>query len=317
MRVRPIALLLITIPLLSVSASPLVRSLSYHKGFVAVEVEENGLRWINLYTEDLQKIWSSSKARYSEYNWSSLGSIAVRLCDGPCYNVNWQRIQVYDPKTGSLWNSSKARFVRGWWSPKGELALVLWLSPCPDYSKHWMEAYDPATGRSWRTDYRGFVYARWSPEANEKGKGGEEIAAVVRDERGYHLEILDDELREIWESQPAQVVDFKWSRDGKLAVRLELNGTEVLLLRHEGKVEKLAEGRDIKYAWSETGDLAYSMGNEVKVVRFNPSFSSNYSLNLLFPWSVPIVLVLLTILILLVIWMEYHKGKEGELEGQR
>ncbi len=242
-------------------AAPLVNRLSYYDGFIAAEVEGEGLRWVNLYTEDMRLVWSSAKARFVEFNWSSSGAIAVRLCDGPCYNVNWQRVQVYDPTTGRSWNSSGARLVRFQWSNQGKLAVVLWLSPCPDYSKHWMELYDPSSGQGWKTEYRGFVYAQWSPS--------EEIAAVVRDERGYHLEVLDDHLNLRWSSPPARVVDFEWSVDGKLAVRLEFNDTKVLLLRNGDSVEELARGREIHYAWSDDGNLAYSVGGEIRSVRFS------------------------------------------------
>ncbi len=238
----------------------MVRSLSYHGRFVAAEVEDGGLRWISLYTEDMEHLWSSSKARYLEFNWSSSSAIAVRLCEGPCYNVNWQRVQVYDPSTGRAWNSSEARFVRFRWSPQGKLAVVLWLSPCPDYSKHWMELYDPTSGESWKTEYRGFIYAEWSPKG--------EIAAVVRDESGYHLEVLDDHLNLRWSSPSARVVDFKWSADGRLAVRLEFDDKKVLLLRDGGSVQELARGSEIHYAWSEGGNLVYSVGGEIRSVRF-------------------------------------------------
>ncbi len=257
----PLALVIIlVVPLIVGSASPIVSSLSYHDGFIAVEVEGQGLRWINLYTEDMRPVWSSAKARFVEFNWSSSSAIAVRLCQGPCYNVNWQRVQVYDPATGHSWNSSEARLVRFRWSPQGKLAVVLWLSPCPDYSKHWMELYDPTSGRSWKTEYRGFVYAEWSPKG--------EIAAVVRDESGYHLEVLDDHLNLKWSSSSARVVDFEWSVDGRLAVRLEFNDTKVLLLRDGSSVEELARGSEIHYAWSEDGDLVYSVGGEIRSVRF-------------------------------------------------
>ncbi len=252
--------ILLTLPLATVGASPTVNSLSYHDGFIAAEVEGGGLRWVNLYTEGMHLIWTSAKARFVEFNWSSSGAIAVRLCDGPCYNVNWQRVQVYNPATGRSWNSSEARFVRFQWSNQGKLAVVLWLSPCPDYSKHWMELYDPSSDQSWKTQYRGFVYARWSPRG--------EVAAVVRDERGYHLEVLDDYLNLKWSSPPAKVVDFEWSVDGKLAVRLEFNDTKVLLLRNGDSVEELARGRDIHYAWSEDGNLVYSVGGEIRCVKF-------------------------------------------------
>ncbi|MDK2372649.1 MAG: hypothetical protein QI197_04655 [Candidatus Korarchaeota archaeon] len=255
------AFLLLLIPLILADASPDINSLSYRGGFIAAELEERGLRWVNLYNEEMRLLWSSSKARFVEFNWSSSGAIAVRLCDGPCYNVNWQRVQVYDPSTGNSWNSSEARFVRFQWSSYGKLAVVLWLSPCPDYSKHWMELYDPSSDQSWMTDYRGFVYAQWSPLG--------EIAAVVRDEDGYHLEVLDDQLNLRWSSPPAQVVDFKWSTDGKLIVKLEINGTNVLLLRYGDSVEELARGGEIHYAWSDDGNLVYSVGGEIRSLRFS------------------------------------------------
>ncbi|GEM_PF-2313606 len=261
MRGLLLIVIILTLPLTLVGASPTVNFLSYHDGFIAAEVEERGLRWVNVYTEDMHLVWSSAKARFVEFNWSSSGAIAVRLCDGPCYNVNWQRVQVYDPATGRSWNSSEARFVRFQWSSNGKLAVVLWLTPCPDYSKHWMELYDPSSGQSWRTEYRGFIYAQWSPSG--------EIAAVVRDERGYHLEVLDDHLKLKWSSPPARVVDFEWSKDGKLLVRLEFNGTKVLLLRNGDSVEELARGREIHYAWSDDGNLVYSVGGKIRSVRFS------------------------------------------------
>ncbi len=254
-------LALLLIPLVLADASPNINSLSYHGGFIAAELEGGGLKWINLYNEEMRLLWSLSKARFVEFNWSSSGAIAVRLCDGPCYNVNWQRVQVYDPLTGNSWNSSEARFVRFQWSDQGKLAVVLWLSPCPDYSKHWMELYDPSSDQSWKTDYRGFVYAQWSSSG--------EIAAVVRDENGYHLEVLDDRLNLRWSSPPARVVDFEWSRDGKLLVRLEFNDTKVLLLRSGDSVEELARGREIHYAWSDDGNLVYSVGGEIRSLRFS------------------------------------------------
>ncbi len=238
----------------------MVKSLSYHRGFVAIEVEDRGLRWVSLYTDRMEHLWSSSEARYVEFNWSSQNSIAVRLCDGPCYNVNWQRVQVFDPSTGRSWNSSEARLVRFWWSPQGRLALVLWLSPCPDYTKHWMELYDPASDRSWRTGYRGFIYASWSPS--------DELAAVVRDGRGYHLEVLDRHLVRRWSSGPARAVDFGWSPEGRLVLRMELNDTQVLLLRDGDSVRALARGGEIHYAWSEKGDLVYSVDGEVRSLHF-------------------------------------------------
>ncbi len=256
-----IAIFLLLLPLTTGNASPSVNSLSYHDGLIAAEVEGEGLRWVNLYTEDMHLVWSSAKARFVEFNWSSSGAIAVKLCDGPCYNVNWQKVQVYDPSTGRSWNSSEARFVRFQWSSQGRLAVVLWLSPCPDYSEHWMEMYDPSSGKSWKTGYRGFVYARWSPKG--------EVAAVVRDDMGYHLEVLDDQLNLRWSSPPAKVVDFEWSVDGKLVVRLEFNDTKVLLLRTGDTVEELARGTDVHYAWSENGNLVYSVGGEIRSVRFS------------------------------------------------
>ncbi len=276
-------LVLSMIPTLYVHAAPTIDTISYHGKFIAVQLENNGLTWVNLYTDDMRRIWSSSKARFVEFNWSSTGSLAVRLCKGPCYNVNWQRVQVYDPLSGRSWNSSEARFVKFWWSQRGKLAVVLWLSPCPDYSKHWMELYDPSTGKSYRSEMRGFVYAKWSPKG--------ELAAVVADENGYHLEILDDKLSVTWRTPDATGLDFKWSEEGRLAVRLEHNGTKTLLLRDGNEVMKLAEGTNVHYAWSNEGDLVYSVDGEVKVLKFQRAALI---------WFVPPIAALLLILVFVV-----------------
>jgi len=172
--------------------------------------------------------------------------------------------------------------------------VVLWLSPCPDYSKHWMELYDPSSGRSWRTEYRGFVYAEWSPTG--------EIAAVVRDERGYHLEVLDDHLNLRWSSPPARVVDFGWSVDGRLAVRLELNDTKVLLLRDGDSVEELARVDEIHYAWSEDGDLVYSVGGEIRSVRFPRTLT----------WVVVLIIGLALVVLAKVVGMRRSAGRAEE-----
>ncbi len=272
------------VPLIPVAGNPLPKAISYHGNLIAVEMEDRGLRWIDLYNENMKLLWTSSKARFIEFNWSSTGSLAVKLCEGFCYNVNWQRVQVYDPATGRNWSSSEARFAKFQWSPRGELAVVLWLSPCPDYSKHWIELYDPSTGRSEKSEMRGFIYAHWLPQ--------EKLASIVVGKDGYHLEVLNSELKLEWRSQSASVTDFKVSKEGKIAVRLELNGTQVLILWDGKSAREVARGSDIHYDWSEDGNLAYTVGGKIGIIKFGSIASSK---GYLLAISISIILLILVI----------------------
>ncbi len=261
MNVR-VFLLLLLIPILEVSASNrLIEGLDSHNGLVAVVYEEDGLRWLELF-KGPKKIWTSGKARYIEFNWSSRGDLAVRLCNGPCYNLNEQRVQVFSPSTMVSWNSSVGRLARFRWSPKGKIAVVIWRSPCGDYSEHWVEVYDSLTHEARRSVKKGYLFVSWSPSGNY-------LAATVKGDQGYYVELLDEGLNTLWSSQEAVVADFKWSKNDWLAVRLSSDGVQWLEAYINGYEWRSENATRMEYDWDEGGELVYSVNDVVKVERFS------------------------------------------------
>ncbi len=254
-------LILLLLPVIRLEASgPVIDEVDAHNGLVAVVYVKGGLKQVVVY-RDSRALWSSAMYRYLEFNWSSKGVLSVRLCEGPCYNMNRQMVQVFDPYTMLTWNSSEGRFARFWWSSRGKLAVVIWKSPCGDYSEHWIEVYDPSTGRSGRSEIKGYLYVTWSPD-------GSLIAATVKGEKGYYVEVLDSNLNKLWSSYEAGIADFKWSKDGKLAVRLQENGTQWLEVYARGITWRSERAKEIRYDWSEDGRLIYSLDGELRTEGF-------------------------------------------------
>ncbi len=261
MRFRSLLLLLLLLPITKVWAgNGLIEDIDAHEDLIAVVYSKDGLKQLVVY-RDSRVLWSSAKYRYLEYNWSSRGALAVRLCDGPCYNMNRQMVQVFDPLSMVSWNSSEGRLARFWWSSSGKLAVVIWKSPCGDYSEHWIEVYDPITGRTSRSEKKGYLYVIWSPD-------GRLLAATVKGDRGYYVEVLDSRLNKLWSSYEAGIADFKWSKDGKLAVRLQENGTQWIEAYVRGTTWRSERAKEVRYDWTEDGRLVYSLNGELRMEGF-------------------------------------------------
>ncbi len=257
-----IMIFLVSSTLTCAEATPVPKQVSWHGNYIAVLMEDEGLFWIDIYSEpNLERIMSSDKGGYLEYSWSKDGKLAVRLCSGPCYDVNWQVIQVLDPASNKTWRSSEAGFIKPSWSPEGKLAIVIWPSSDSDYNEHWIELYDPVIGRTLKTRKKGYMFAKWSPD-------GKKLAAMVRCNKGFYVEVLDDKLEVLWNSSIGQVTVFKWSNDGKIAVRVERDGREWLEIYTGSTTWRSEEAPEVAFNWSEGGNLAYVAGQELSVVKF-------------------------------------------------